>query len=50
MTVRFHVPENQNTYAEHVLTILVQAAMPAVTEQLEQLRQQEAVETLDRSA
>ena len=50
MTVRFHTPENQSAYADHVLTILVQAAMPVVMEQLEQSRQQEAQETLDRSA
>lgn len=50
MTVRFHVPENQNAYAEHMLTILVQAAMPVVMEQLEQSQAHETREALDRSA
>lgn len=50
MTVRFHEAENQSAYADHVLAILVQAAIPQVMAQLEQTCQQETRETLDRSA
>ena len=49
MTVRFHEAENQSAYAELVLALLVQAAMPQVMEQLEASCQQEARETLERS-
>ena len=50
MTVRFHTPENQSSYAERVLALLVQTALPQVMEQLEASCQQEPRETLDRSA
>lgn len=50
MTVRFHPPEEQVEFAERVLAILVQAALPQVTEQLEQVCQQESRETQVRSA
>lgn len=41
MTIRFHPPENQSAYAEHVLAILTVAAVPLVMEQLEQVQQQD---------
>ena len=49
MTVRFHETENQSAYAERVLALLVQAALPQVMEQLEPSYRQAAQETLDRS-
>ena len=50
MTVQFHEAENQSAYADHVLAILVQAAIPQVMAQLEQTCQQETRKALDRSA
>jgi len=41
MTVRFHPPQDQGAYADRVLTILVQAAMPHAVEQLERSHRQE---------
>jgi len=45
MTVRFHPPENQSVYADHVLALFVQAALPQIMEQLEQSHQKESQET-----
>ena len=50
MTVRFHPPENQSAYAERVLALFVQAALPRALEQLEQLRRQEKTEEDIRGA
>jgi len=50
MTVRFHPPENQSAYADHVLALLVQAALPQVMEQLEQPRRKKPQEPDAHSA
>jgi len=42
MTVRFHPPENQSAFADRVLSIFVQAALPQIMEQLEQPRRRES--------
>lgn len=50
MTVRFHPPENQSAYAEHVLAVLVEAALPQIMVHLEQVCSQEPEETQVRTA
>lgn len=42
MTIHFHPPEDGAAYAEKVLSILLQAALPQVQEQLNHLLQEEA--------
>ena len=37
MNVRFHPPQEQEPYAERVLALLLQAAVPQAKEQLEEL-------------
>lgn len=44
MTVRFHPPEDPDAYAERVLAVLVQAALPRIMERLEQFQAREARE------
>lgn len=41
MTVRFHPPQDQSAYADRVLAVLLQAAMPQAAAQLARISREE---------
>ena len=50
MNVRFHPPKDQEQYTDHVLSVLLRAALPQAQAQLEQLMQNEKPADGSRSA
>lgn len=50
MNIRFHPPKNEEKYADQLLAILIQAALPHAKAQLEIMARDEAARTAERSA
>lgn len=50
MTVNFHPPEDEPAYADKLLAILLQAALPEAKKQLDRLLQAEALREAGGSA
>lgn len=50
MTVRFHLPEHPEHYEEHLLHVLLNAALPQAKAKLETLLREEAARTEHRGA
>lgn len=50
MNVRFHLPENEKQYADQVLTVLLQAALPQAMAQLDAMLSEETSRTERESA